>query len=56
MTKKEIRKEMLSKRNNIEKRDEKNLKILKNITECDFFKEAKTVMVYTRVVEIFFRI
>lgn len=46
MTKKEIRKEILLKRQNIEKRDEKNRKILKSLTSCDFFKKAKSVMVY----------
>lgn len=46
MTKKEIRKEMLLKRQNIEKRDEKNLRILKRLTSCDFFKNVRRVMVY----------
>ena len=46
MTKKEIRKEILIKRQNIEKRDEKNLRILKRLTSCDFFKNARRVMVY----------
>ena len=46
MTKKEIRKEMLQRRSTIEKREEKNFKILKNLTDCDFFKKADRVMVY----------
>jgi 5-formyltetrahydrofolate cyclo-ligase len=46
MTKKEIRKEKLQKRSNIENREEKNLKILKNLSDCEFFKKACRVMVY----------
>ena len=46
MTKAQIRKEMLLKRQNIKNRDEKNLKILKILTDCTFFKNARRVMVY----------
>ncbi len=46
MTKAEIRKETLKKRKNVTERDEKNKKILSQLTSQDFYKKAKTVMTY----------
>ena len=46
MTKQELRKEKIANRRKIFDRDEKNEKILKNVTECDIYKCAQTIMVY----------
>ncbi len=46
MTKQEIRKEKIAARRAVLNRVEKDKQILKNVTECDFYKNAQTVMVY----------
>jgi len=46
MTKKEIRKEKIAARKTIPNRNDADKKILQRIKEQDFYKSAKTVMVY----------
>lgn len=46
MTKKEIRKKLITARKAISDRENMNKKILQKITEQDFYKNARTVMVY----------
>ena len=46
MTKEILRKELLEKRKNIKNKKEKDLSILNALTNQDFYKNAKTVMVY----------
>ena len=46
MTKEILRKELLEKRKNIKNKKEKDLSILNALINQDFYKNAKTVMVY----------